>query len=500
MAKETASWVTQLDTANPVVGDPVGEGDDHLRMLKTVLKNSFPSTSTTAIVPDVSGESGKFLTNDGTDTSWGTAGSSTPVDNTFRIQDNSDATKQIAFEASGITTSTTRTITMPDSDVTLVSSGAIVNADVNASAAIAQSKLSLDITNSDINASAAIAQSKLATLAIDTAELADDAVTVAKMNDSAYLANRNMIINGDFNVWQRATSSTAGGYGYETADRWYFGGDSGAGKQTTRQSGTPQEGFQYHMKVDANGIPASNYVGVEQAIETSTVVPLRSQTITVSVYARKGASAQADNTYQLRLAQSNSTDARSTLNFGTGLTNTTMSLTTSFVRYSATVTVASDAVGISCSLVLTAGSSTATANDYIEITGVQLEIGDTATPFEHKTYGQELQDCQRYYEKSYNQGTDPATATAVGAWMWRHTDAGPGVNTVSFQTPKRATPTMVSYGRASGTSGKITNMSGGAADTTATAFNTGECSVTFSWTSTGSETYVEGHWTADAEL
>ncbi len=72
MGVETASWVTQLDTANPVVGDPVGEGDDHLRMVKTVLQNSFPSSSTTAIVPDVSGETGKYLTNDGTDTSWGT--------------------------------------------------------------------------------------------------------------------------------------------------------------------------------------------------------------------------------------------------------------------------------------------------------------------------------------------------------------------------------------------------------------------------------------------
>ena len=135
-----------------------------------------------------------------------------------------------------------------------------------------------------------------------------------------------------------------------------------------------------------------------------------------------------------------------------------------------------------------------------DIAQVQVEEGAVATPFEHKSYGQELQDCQRYYEKSYNQGSNPGSATAVGAWMWRHTDAGPGVNTVSFQTPKRTTPTVVSYGRASGTSGKITNMSGGAADTTATAFNTGECSVTFSWTSTGSETYVEGHWTADAEL
>jgi len=50
----------------------------------------------------------------------GSAGSSTPADNVFRIQDNGDNTKQIAFEASGIGSGVTRTITMPNSDVTLV--------------------------------------------------------------------------------------------------------------------------------------------------------------------------------------------------------------------------------------------------------------------------------------------------------------------------------------------------------------------------------------------
>jgi hypothetical protein len=74
MALESADWVTQLVSTNPVVGDPVGQGDDHLRMLKTVLKNSFPSTSTTAVVPNMSGQSSKVLTNDGTDTAWGAAG------------------------------------------------------------------------------------------------------------------------------------------------------------------------------------------------------------------------------------------------------------------------------------------------------------------------------------------------------------------------------------------------------------------------------------------
>jgi|TARA_B100000029_G_C17300419_1_gene860434 hypothetical protein len=70
MSVESASWVTQLNTANPVVGDPVGEGDDHLRMIKTVLKNSFPSTSTAAIVPNMSGQANKYLQTDGTDASW----------------------------------------------------------------------------------------------------------------------------------------------------------------------------------------------------------------------------------------------------------------------------------------------------------------------------------------------------------------------------------------------------------------------------------------------
>lgn len=72
MALETASWISQLVDTNPVAGDPVGEGDDHLRMLKTVLQNSFPSSSTSAVIPDMTSQSGKFLTTDGTDSSWGT--------------------------------------------------------------------------------------------------------------------------------------------------------------------------------------------------------------------------------------------------------------------------------------------------------------------------------------------------------------------------------------------------------------------------------------------
>ena len=78
MGLETASYISQLVDTNPTASDPVSQGDNHLRMIKTVLKNSFPSTSTTAIVPNVSGQTGKYLTNDGTDTSWGTVTAASP--------------------------------------------------------------------------------------------------------------------------------------------------------------------------------------------------------------------------------------------------------------------------------------------------------------------------------------------------------------------------------------------------------------------------------------
>ena len=52
MAVESATYISELVAANPVVGDPVGEGDDHLRMLKTVLKTQFSGLAgTTAITP-----------------------------------------------------------------------------------------------------------------------------------------------------------------------------------------------------------------------------------------------------------------------------------------------------------------------------------------------------------------------------------------------------------------------------------------------------------------
>ena len=70
MAKEDASWITELVDTNPLDTDPVAEGNDHIQMIKSVLRNSFPSPSTTPVVPNMSGQSGKVLSTDGTNSSW----------------------------------------------------------------------------------------------------------------------------------------------------------------------------------------------------------------------------------------------------------------------------------------------------------------------------------------------------------------------------------------------------------------------------------------------
>jgi hypothetical protein len=50
MGVESASYISELVDTNPVVGDPVGEGDDHLRLIKTVLKTQFSGLSGTTAV------------------------------------------------------------------------------------------------------------------------------------------------------------------------------------------------------------------------------------------------------------------------------------------------------------------------------------------------------------------------------------------------------------------------------------------------------------------
>ena len=104
------------------------------------------------------------------------------------------------------------------------------------------------------------------------------------------------------------------------------------------------------------------------------------------------------------------------------------------------------------------GSST--DNDFA-MTGVQLEVGEytssTLPPFQHESYEDNLQRCQRYYEKSFEQGTTPAAGTSApdgrvfGSW-----DGASARTQIDFATTKRASPTVTVYRGSNAGSGTAT--------------------------------------------
>jgi hypothetical protein len=141
-----------------------------------------------------------------------------------------------------------------------------------------------------------------------------------------------------------------------------------------------------------------------------------------------------------------------------------------------------------------------TIGNIFAITGVQLEVGNTPTPFEHRPFGVELGMCQRYYEKSFSYATAPAQNTGVTLGAAYAT--GQVVNqafstSVTFAVAKRAAPTITTYAPDSATA----NWSLNTTTPTAATANIGDSAfaVTGSTAVTAGNSYSI-HWQADAEL
>jgi len=302
------------------------------------------------------------------------------------------------------------------------------------------------------------------------------------------LGDKNLIINGAMVVSQRATSSTGLGAadGYFTVDRMRMAiGDASAGRFTMAQTAvTDLSGFSKSVKISCTTADTSiaagerlvlNYRFEGQDLQTLKSSASSTKGFTISFYARanaafnlcsewifgNGTNRQANQinalttdwqrfTMSIPAATGTQVDDVTTHDtdlmfwMHAGSTYTTGSTSTT-LRPNVT---ANRAAGVS--------SIFASTSNFVEITGIQLEVGDVATAFEHEDFGTTLAKCQRYYQKSYNYSVVAGTATQVGA-TYSTTEASsnyPTAGFTSFPVKMRATPTITSYDYA-GNSGKI---------------------------------------------
>jgi len=267
-----------------------------------------------------------------------------------------------------------------------------------------------------------------------------NAVNIAQ-SGSSNVTMRNRIINGAMVIDQRNAGASSvpatSSYTYTSLDRYFTSVNSPA-TSTAIQSTTVPTGFSYSLKIGRSGTGTAGLNTFGQVIETNNSQDLAGSSVTLSFWAKVGASAtfstMSANIYSGTVANQTASTLRSGwTGQATVATNGSVALTTTWQQFSITGAVGSTALQLAVQFVFTT-VGTAGADDNLYITGVQLEKGSTATSFDYRPYGTELALCQRYfYMLAKGSGINFA---ASNYWGTSEIDAY-----ISFKVPMRAAPT-----------------------------------------------------------
>lgn len=333
----------------------------------------------------------------------------------------------------------------------------------------------------------------------------DNAITALQ----AARAPRNLVLNGDFAVWQRGTSF-AGASGNKWADRWGASRFGALNYSMSQQIGGGPAGFQFYGRLKRTaGDTGLTSIYLYQNMETRDSIPLAGSVVTFSAWVRSGANFSATGA-NLHVGINTGTGTDQNIAIGyTGLTTPGLAekvITTGWTRVSVTATIPANATEI-CPFIGWTPTGTAGANDYIDVTGLQLEFGSAPTAFDYRPFGEQLARCQRYYQKSFPYAVTPAqNAGTAGVCGYVTTAAGASGNygsSFAYPTRLRVNPAMTFYNPSAANAfamNVITGTSGAA--TTTTGFSSDS---TFHCYTVGVAGWAVGqligvHWTADAEL
>ena len=369
---------------------------------------------------------------------------------------------------------------------------------------------------------------------VTSAAITDGTITSSDLasgtvqNQSAF---KNIIINGDMSLAQRATSvSSLTSSGYHALDRFrcviVTAGTWTISQSTTVPSG---QGFATSMKWDnttADGsLGASDFVSVQQFIEGQNLQYLKkgtssAESLTVSFWVRSNKT----GTYILELKDNDNTRAisqsytissadtweKKELTFAGDTTGTLDNDSNASFLVQFALAAGSDYT--SGSLQTSWGAET-TANRYVGqvnladstsnewyMTGLQVEVGTAASNFEFLPHDVNLTRCQRYFEKSYQMADAPGTSGSGGSYGLQFGGATANIDaTIIMSTRKRATPTLTVYDLA-GTSNKASYYTGSWNNGGSLGGSRGRETYVHVDTNISSSSIVAWHFTADSEL
>ena len=291
-----------------------------------------------------------------------------------------------------------------------------------------------------------------------------------------YVAGKNAVINGGFDIWQRGTTSTSNGY--TTADRWSLYNLGGGTTTWSRESTIVPSTSTYSLKMSQ--ATAAGLLIVQQAIETLNTRQFAGKTIAFSMQA--AASASTDLILQVSYSTTvdNAVGGTWTIITPTSGGTGTVSTTASFTRLSGVYAIPSTAQ----SILVKAYSLSVAAGTSLYFGEMQFELGSVPTVFTRAggTFQGELASCQRYYQN--------AGGAVIGIWSGMTTTGGTYYSEIFLPVTMRATPTMTASIYGASAFGSVT--SGGGTPYTVSAAGVA--------TSTGAASYYTWTFTASAEL
>ena len=303
------------------------------------------------------------------------------------------------------------------------------------------------------------------------AELAN---LIGNINAGGGGVNRNIIINGAMNVAQRGTSETGvgGSNGYFTVDRWQFANVDTNGRYTVTQDSSAPAGFANSTKLDCTtadtSVASTELIKFRQKIEGQNLQGFAKGTsdakpFAVSFYVKGNASAtyacellDQDNDRQITKLFSVTTDwTRVELTFPADTTGTfdddnAQSMQIQFVLHSGSAytsgTLNSDAWAATSATERYGGISSfvdSTDRTFF-ITGIQMEVGQNPTEFEHEPVERTLLKCQRYF-RIFTSDESVNNFTRIGMGLALNSTSG--IAQIHTGTRFRATPSVSSTGQ-----------------------------------------------------